>query len=82
MDQGRLRLEEREGEAAAVAQAERPVGIDRVDAEADLVQVCDDDDRSVALPDAHPEIAGRVGLGLNPGGQQPLHGGSDGRLHA
>src|SRR5882724_3390344 len=48
VDQGGLRLEEREDEAAAVPQAERPVGVDRVDAEADLIQVCHDDDRTLA----------------------------------
>src|SRR5437016_4716819 len=66
VDQRGLGLEQRQDEAAAGAQAQRPIAIDRVNAEPDLVHVCDDDDRSspVALPRANPEAACGIGFGL------------------
>src|SRR5439155_14150078 len=82
MDQRRLRLEQRQDESAAIAHAERAVGIDRVDTKADLVQVRDDDDRPVALSGAHPQIARGVGFRARPGRQQTLHRGSHWRFHA
>src|SRR6266436_6249729 len=56
VDQRRLGLEQRENKAAAVAQAQRAVGVDRVDAETDLVQVRDDYNRTVALTGPDPEV--------------------------
>src|SRR5439155_11528188 len=70
VDERGLRFEERLNKAAAVAQAERAVGVDRVHAETDLVQVRDDDDwpPPIALACADPEIAGGVRLGAGPAG--------------
>src|SRR5256885_23660 len=82
MDQRRPGLEQRENKATAVAQAQRAVGVDRVNAETDLVQVRDDHNGTATLTGADPEIAGRVGLGANPTGEQALHRGSDRRFHA
>jgi len=71
--QRRLCLEQRSEKPAARLQLERPVVPDARDGEADFVQVRDEYDDRVALADAHPQVARRIGLGLRPGRQQPLH---------
>src|SRR5882762_8477916 len=81
VNQGRLRLEEREDEAAAVPQAERPVGVDRVDAKPDLVQVRDDHHGPIALPGSDPEVAGAVRLSSGPAWEQALNRGSYRSFH-
>src|SRR5712664_3321482 len=86
VDQGGLGLEQRQDKTAARAQAEGAVGVDRVDTEADLVHVRDDDywtsPGALAPPRAHPEIAGRVSFCTDPTREQVLDRGSDRRLHA
>src|SRR5437764_43375 len=73
VDQRRLRFEERADESAACAQRQRPIGQNRVNPKADLVHVRDDDDGlATALANAHPQIAGGVGLCFRPTREQTL----------
>jgi hypothetical protein len=82
VDQRGLALEERQDEPTAVAQPQRTVGVDRVDAEADLIQVRHDHDGTVTLARADPEIARGIGFCADPARKEALHGGSDRRFHA